>query len=150
MRRLKAKLLSRTEFTRQNHGCWIWTGPKTSRGYGTFCLDGIKHSAHRAAFTIYNGAIPEDYIIHHSCENKACVNPGHLKCITVGAHVRETAKAGKFRGELNRNARHDNRTIASLKCCAAAGFKAEQLSEIFEIPIGYVKDVIAGRRRATG
>lgn len=66
-------------------GCWEWTGSKTRR-YGAFWLDGQKY-AHRVAFTLLRGPIPDGLTLDHLCRNPPCVNPDHLEAVTQGENV---------------------------------------------------------------
>jgi hypothetical protein len=45
--------------------------------------------AHRRAWEEANGPIPEgwQWVIHHTCENPACVNVEHLELKTRGGHT---------------------------------------------------------------
>lgn len=61
--------------------CWEWTASRYRNGYGEFRSGG--HSlAHRFAYEVSVGPIPEGMQIDHICHNKACVRPDHLRIVT--------------------------------------------------------------------
>jgi hypothetical protein len=77
---LKATFWTHVEVsTREN--CWPWEGQRDSRGNGRFRLHGRLAPAHRIAYTLAHGLIPPSKQIRHTCSNKLCVNPAHLKMI---------------------------------------------------------------------
>lgn len=57
--------------------CWEWAGRKGRYGQWR------RWYAHRLAFTIFVGPIPEGYEIDHLCENKTCINPHHLEAVPI-------------------------------------------------------------------
>ncbi len=63
-------------------GCWQWIGAKHSEGYGVIRADGRPAYAHRVAYELLVGPIPEGLDIDHLCRNRLCVNPTHLEPVT--------------------------------------------------------------------
>src|SRR3990167_377165 len=55
--------------------CWLWKGGKANGGYGSFFLDRHKVAAHRVAYLLAGGTIPDGLDLDHLCRNRACVNP---------------------------------------------------------------------------
>jgi hypothetical protein len=63
--------------------CWLWRGTITAEGYGQFAVTHDKRAyAHRFAYELVNGAIPEGLTIDHLCRARSCVNPSHMEPVT--------------------------------------------------------------------
>lgn len=62
-------------------GCIVWTGAKTE-GYGRINVEGRSSLAHRVAYLIFKGDIPDGLELDHLCRNPSCINPGHLEPVT--------------------------------------------------------------------
>jgi hypothetical protein len=81
-------------------GCWVWTTALMANGYAQFRWSKSKNGyGHRFAYEHFVGPIPEERVLHHTCGNKACVNPDHLQVVTQREHVLELTK-----GEAAKNA----------------------------------------------
>lgn len=65
--------------------CELWTGAVHDQGYGQH---GRGILAHRTAYEKNVGPIPEGHEIHHTCEERLCVNPAHLQLVTRSEHLR--------------------------------------------------------------
>lgn len=75
----EAAFAARTE---RRGECLEWTGTRTSSGYGTLRSGGKYVVAHRYSWERVNGPIPDGKDIDHTCWNRACVEPAHLRLAT--------------------------------------------------------------------
>jgi hypothetical protein len=67
--------------------CWEWIGAKIPKGYGRFGYykeekGHVTCYAHRFAYELFIGDIPEGMTIDHLCKNTSCVNPEHLEVVS--------------------------------------------------------------------
>jgi len=97
--------------------CWHWTAARNNMGYGTINVGGRPKLAHRVAYTLCVGAIPDrmelDHLCHNAdkqcqggptCPHRSCVNPAHLEPTS------RTINTIRGRcGQINR-ARHKSKT----------------------------------------
>ena len=86
---------SKVDFNGEN-GCWLWkryidSHPRAG-GYGRFVLNRKQIGAHRVAYTLLKGEIPEGKEIDHLCRVKKCVNPDHLEAVTHAENLRRYAR----------------------------------------------------------
>ena len=63
-------------------GCIEWLGARNTKGYGLIVDQGKTSRAHRVAYEVHTGTIPEGMMIDHVCHNPPCINPQHLRAVT--------------------------------------------------------------------
>lgn len=73
-------------------GCWEWTDAPDAGGYGRLGIgtDTLVY-AHRFAYELMVGPIPDGLEIDHLCWNRLCVNPTHLDPKTKADHARRSS-----------------------------------------------------------
>lgn len=77
--------------------CWLWTGARTRskhQRYASFTFDGRTMGAHRFAYELLVGPIPDGMRLDHraTCP-KHCVNPAHLRPVTYKQDAENQAGA---------------------------------------------------------
>lgn len=63
-------------------GCWNWKGSTSKRGYPLYVKPGHNVGAHRFAYELVMGDIPDGLELDHTCRNTHCVRPDHLEPVT--------------------------------------------------------------------
>lgn len=77
--------------------CWLWTGGlNRPGGYGRIGTHrGGQKLAHRVAYELTHGAIPDGMSVMHSCDQPRCCNPAHLSLGTHADNMRDMARKGR-------------------------------------------------------
>lgn len=68
-------------------GCHEWQAQTDRDGYGIIKLNGSARRAHRVAYRMHEGPIPDGKVIMHLCDRAGCVNTAHLELATQVENV---------------------------------------------------------------
>ena len=75
--------------------CWLWKQSTDRHGYGQTGHDGLHWSAHRLAWQLSNGPIPDGLFVLHHCDNPPCCNPAHLFLGTQADNMADMVSKGR-------------------------------------------------------
>jgi DNA-binding XRE family transcriptional regulator len=89
--------------------CRNWSGSTNQGGYGTLGIgQGKSGLAHRKAWELVNGPIPDGMFVLHKCDNRLCCNVDHLFLGDNDANMKDMAEKGRGRsrpGHYNSNSK---------------------------------------------
>lgn len=82
-------------YVEKTDDCWVWRGHRSPDGYGQVTYNGRIRRAHRVAWELEHGSVPDDLCVCHACDNPLCVNTSHLWVGTHAANARDRAQKGR-------------------------------------------------------
>lgn len=129
----------------KGEGCWVWTAATVNKAklYGVFYAARRNWLAHRVAWLLANGEIPDGLYVCHHCDNPRCVRPDHLFLGTCSDNMRDASGKGRMfgqrpaddtiRGERHGIAKLDEAAVRELRALHASGATVTSLARKFGV-----------------
>ncbi len=128
--------------------CWLWLGSKSGRDdRGYIGVDGRNKLAHRVAWEVTYGSIPDELNVLHSCDNPPCCNPNHLFLGTQKDNMIDAVAKGRIdrSGEKNPRAGLTEVDVRRIRSVFRAGFSRQEIANARGLKYGHVCDIISER-----
>lgn len=123
--------------------CWLWTAKLFWSGYGSLRVDGKHVVAHRVAWELHHGPIPNGLEVCHRCDVRHCVNPDHLFLGTRRDNTLDAVAKGRHpRGELQGRAKLTEAQVMEARSMWASGVPGNHLARRFGVASRTMWDVL--------
>lgn len=120
--------------------CWPWRAGAFDSGYGAFSIGRRLLRAHKVAFELSNGPLPDGMRACHTCDNRPCCNPAHLWSGSDADNVADRDRKGRTaRGERSGTAKL---TVATARLIRRDTGKQRDIAKRFGVcksTVGYIK-----------
>lgn len=126
--------------------CWEWTAGRNDGGYGTTGWQGRLVLAHRLAFELATGTSTALKVLH-SCDNRPCCNPKHLREGTQAQNVQDRVDRGRgFRpvGTANPRAILDDDAVRAILVRLKAGEGQSAMARELGVSSGTIAHIHQG------
>lgn len=129
--------------------CWPWQAGKNERGYGLFWLRDRNVMAHRYAYELTYGPLPEGMLACHRCDNPPCCNPAHLFAGTYADNAHDRDQKGRHNpaeGSAHGSATLTDDLVRSMKIrYAQGGISQRELARLYNVTTQTVSSIMVGR-----
>lgn len=137
-------------------GCWPWLASLLGNdGYGQFTVTtpgGASRKqlhlyAHRVAWIVTHGSIPQGLSVLHRCDTPGCCNPAHLFLGDHTDNMRDAARKGRL--SVPRPGRHKISTaqLPEIDALLASGVKQAEIARQYGVTKSWICSYAAGARR---
>lgn len=132
--------------------CLLWQGARIWNGYGKLGRDGVTWTAHRYAYFLTHGSIPDGMHICHHCDKKLCINPKHLFAGTRKDNMQDMLRKGRGRflglakGSRSGAAKFVESDIAAMRRKFDAGATLKEIASEYKTTPAYASDLIRGKQ----
>ena len=141
--------LNKIDMTGGKAACWEWQGC-VRLGYGMTSWKGKRWQAHRLAYTLLNGKIPKGKYLLHSCDNRRCCNPAHLRPGDQWENMQDMVDRKRTRGkqanDKNPMAKLSFAKARRIRRLYASGSSQQLIADKFGVSQNAISQIVRNKR----
>lgn len=132
--------------------CWLWNACfHRNSGYGSFGISrSITDHAHRIAWILTYGPIPEGLFICHKCDNRLCVRPDHLFAGTQKDNLQDMKRKGRGtianRGAGSGKTKLTDIDVANIRKLSAVGLSMAEIGRRYTMAGTSISRIVHRKR----
>ncbi len=133
------------------NGCRLWSRCTNRSGYGMVKWQGRMWRAHRLAWTLAFGEIPNDQCVCHACDVTGCIEPSHLFLGTNADNSADMKSKGRGRngrlaGEHHGSAKLSEARVVVIRALLRDGLSLREIAARFGVGGTTIHDIKHGKR----
>lgn len=139
------------------HFCVNWPWSQAAGRYVRVHIAGEKVSAHRWVYEQINGPLPKEHtpgaigpVVMHTCDNRACVRPSHLRIGTQEDNIRDAAAKGRMRYQASPDMRQklsDEDVAAIRRLAKEPDVRQSTLARAYGVSDATISLIVRGKKR---
>lgn len=135
----------------RTNACWLWRGHRYRNGYGGFLFEDRDQKAHRVAWVLAYGPIPESALVLHRCDRRECVRPDHLFLGSAAENTLDMMTKGRnrnpgpkkpARGRALPQARLTEDAVRTIRKMRIKGHLMKDIGTRFGVHIMTISDIL--------
>jgi hypothetical protein len=118
----------------KTENCWNWIGDISEGGYGEIGINCKPKMAHRYSYEKFIGTIKKGLFVLHSCDNRRCVNPEHLRQGTQAENLNDASLRDRLiKGSAVKVSKLKEEDIGEIRRLYEEGLSQLKIGELYGV-----------------
>ncbi len=130
----------------KSEDCVLWPYSKTGLGYGSITFEGRTQAANRVMLILTCGLPEGRFVAAHTCRNKSCINPNHLRWASNSENQSDRVKDGTSnRGSACGSNKLSEDQVLEIIRLHRSGISRRALAQQFDVTVWTVHAIFQGK-----
>jgi len=143
---LEERLIEQSDRSGGPNSCWPWAPPLSEDGYARFTYGKRFRPAHVWSYVLVAGEPPsETPFVLHSCDNRSCINPNHLRTGTHQENMEDMKSRNRQARENLPWSRLDWPRVREIRAAKLRGVSIRDLAATYEVCRSNIEKIVNNR-----